>query len=107
MPEQALPVEPPESLSALIHEALASRPDVVGALGVLEHVPHVQKSRHIGRRQQHGELLSCVLRTIRRNGCANWRSDVKQLLPDPIFGPAFFNLGWIVCFRKFVAHQYF
>jgi outer membrane protein len=34
--EQPLPAEPPENLSALIQEALRSRPDVIAALGKIE-----------------------------------------------------------------------
>ncbi len=34
--EQALPAEPPQNLSALIQEALRSRPDVIAALGKIE-----------------------------------------------------------------------
>ncbi len=62
-------------------------------LGLVEHVAHVQAAGDVGRGEEDGELSGVVLRTF-----GGW--DVKQTLPDPVLGPAFFYDRRIVCFRQ-------
>src|SRR5258706_7827915 len=54
--KQRLPAEPPENLSALIQEALRSRPDVIAALGKIEAAEGEVKSR----RADHYPTISVI-----------------------------------------------
>ena len=69
------------------------------ALGVLEHVPHVQIACHIGRGQQNrkgGLAVQAILWSRRRLG--------EELLAHPVLRPVIFNGGRVVCFRQVVRH---
>ena len=66
-------------------------------LRLVEHVPHVQPTRHVRRRQEQRK---------HRTRISRHRSlHVKQFFPDPILGPARFNRARFVSFRQFVRHR--
>ncbi len=78
--------------------AHALPPDDDVDFGVLEHVPHVQVPGHIRRRKRQRErrLLGAC------RGCV----DVKQLLLDPILGPARLDGARLIGLGQIVRHAY-
>src|SRR5436190_512088 len=66
-------------------------------LGLLEHVTHVQKSSHIGRRQQKAEYRTRIVLA--------WSLNVKELLLDPVVGPALLDGARLIRFGQFVGHS--
>ena len=65
-------------------------------LRLVEHVPHVQPSRHIRRWQQQREHWPRVARRRRLH--------VEQFFADPVLRPARFSRARLVGFRQFVRH---
>ena len=66
-------------------------------LRLVEHVPHVQPSGHIWRRQKQRKHGSCLAFRRRRDG--------EKLLLDPVVGPARLNRARLVRFGQFVRHE--
>src|SRR5207244_9289045 len=65
-------------------------------LRLVEHVPHMQPSSHIRRRQKQCEHWTCLTGRRSRDG--------EQLFLDPVLGPARFNRARLVRFGKLVRH---
>ena len=65
-------------------------------LGVLQHVAHVEVAGHVGRRQRDRKSFL--------RGTRGRRFDMKQLLADPVLGPARLNRARFIGLGKIVRH---
>ena len=75
-------------------------------LRMLEHVPHVQVTGDVGRRQQDRKGLAVQALVFgvcgRSSGCGLG----EELLAHPVFGPVIFNGGGVVGFGQVVRHVF-